>query len=262
MNAHVRTLPPDGITATQSYTWVLREVFIDKLTSLTFFSGFNLRRTRRVVIKAADLPVLGVYIIDESMVPDGDGNAGHLAFVSMSRIGFQVIIANNDEAAAESKLDAAYWQMMNGLWRDAYITNLLTSKAPDNVRLESIMRGVRRHVWGAVGLNNETPVAELQYEASILFRDEFAPSITDDLTSIHEQTGFPADHDGSVDSVDQVEVVYTFTPSTAANLMRGRSNPHGRNAKSNAATSGARYPTWLRGAQGGAQGAPRGNPQE
>jgi len=259
MNA--RALPPNGTTNTQSYAWVLREIFLNKLSSLSFFSGFTIRRTRRVAIQSTqDLPVLGVYLVDEISQPDGDGNAGHIRFVNTCRIGFQVVIANNDEAAAESTLDQAFWQIMNGIWRDAGITNLILAKTPDNVGFESVMRGTRRHVWGTAGLNNEMPVAELQYEASILYRDEFAVPVTDDLTSIYEQTNFPNDNSGDPAGVEQVNIRYTFTPATASQLMRGVSN--GRNTNPNASSAGGGAPAWSRGAQGRAQGAPRGDPQK
>ena len=253
MNA--RALPPDGITATQSYTWVLREVFIDKLVSLPFFAGFTVRRTRRVAIQPNQLPVLGVYIMDDGLTPDGDPNAGEIRFRVTARIGFQVVVINNDEVAAEAKLDQSFWAINNGLWRDAGVTNLIKAKSPDNVGFEAVMRGTRRHIWGTAGLNNETPVAELQYEASILYRDEFAVPVTDDLNSIHEQTAFPSDHDGSIDSVDQVDVVYDFTPSTVSELMHGtaqrRSMRHGRHQNPNATPTGAEASRQRR-AQGGA----------
>jgi len=42
-----------------------------------------------------------------------------------------------------------------------------------------------------VGQNNETPVAELQYDVTIKYRSEFAPHIEDDLEEIDVTTAFP-----------------------------------------------------------------------
>jgi hypothetical protein len=188
-----------SITETQSYSLVLRDRFFDATRELPFFAtGYQTRKNRQFPIQREQLPVLGVYLIDENMVPDGDSNAGHIAFVHTVRIGFSVVIANNDPVAAEATLDQAFWALMTGLWRDPYLTNFIDtynptvgSGTPDNVRFESIERGLRRHQYGAVGQNNETPVAELQYDVSIKYRSEFAPHIEDDLEEIDVTTAFP-----------------------------------------------------------------------
>ena len=188
-----------SITETRSYSLVLRDRFFDATLELPFFAtGFQTRKNRQFPIQKEQLPVLGVYLIDENMVPDGDGHAGHIAFIHMVRIGFSVVIANNEPVAAETTLDRAFWALMNGLWRDPYLTSFIDTYnpavgrgTPDNVRFESIERGLRRHQYGAVGQNNETPVAELQYDVTIKYRSEFAPHIEDDLEEIDVTTAFP-----------------------------------------------------------------------
>ena len=96
------------------------------------------------------LPYLGVYIIDETMLPDGDANAGHIRFSHTLRIGFSVMIANNDQVAAEQQIDAACWRIMNRLWPDQHIMNLLHEQQLPTTRIiESITRGSRRHVFGS-----------------------------------------------------------------------------------------------------------------
>ena len=187
------------ISETQSYSLILRDTFFDASLRLPFFqTGFQTRKNRQFPIQKNQLPILGVYLIDENMTPDGDGNAGHIAFVHIARIGFSVVIANNDPIASEATLDRAFWALMNGLWRDPYLTSFLDTYnphlgagTPDNVRFESIERGMRRHLYGAVGQNNETPVAELQYDVSVKYRSEFAPEIEDELDEIDITTAFP-----------------------------------------------------------------------
>jgi len=211
-----------GITDTQSYSQVLRDVFFARLVTLPFFAGFKARRSKMLQIMRETIPYLGVYIVDEGMAPDGDGNAGHIKFVHTLRLGFSVIIHNNDAVAAELKLDEAFWAIMNGLWRDPYITNMLdtwnpatASGTPDNTRFEAVVRGNRKHVWGSAGLNNELPYGELQYEASVTYRSEFAPVITDDLLHIHVET-VPLAKDGTVPAADVVQRIiseYEFTPA-------------------------------------------------
>jgi hypothetical protein len=113
--------------------------------------------------------------------------------------------------AAELQIDAAWWEIMNTLWPDQKIMNLITSSLPDNTIIEGVPRGVRRHVFGATALNNETPLAELQYDVSIFFRTGWPPVITDDLLTIDVMTGIkPGDTQTEMDQRQQVHVQYQF----------------------------------------------------
>ena len=151
-----------GITDTQSYSLVIRDVFFDTLALREpFFANHFKRKTKMAQIQPEQLPYLGVYIIDEVMTPDGDANAGEVRFAHTLRIGFSVIIANNDQDAAEREIDASFWRIMNRLWTDPYVMNLLDtynptdqSINPDNTRVESITRGVRKHLFGNTSSNN------------------------------------------------------------------------------------------------------------
>jgi hypothetical protein len=211
-----------GITATQSYSAVIRDALFAKLVTLPFFKGFKARRCKMLKIEPEHLPYLGVYIVDEVMQPDGDANAGHIRFSHTLRLGFSVMIRNNDPLDAELTLDSAFWAIMNGLWRDQYITNFLhtwnptaQSQTPDNTRFEGITRGTRKHVWGSTGLNNQTPWAELQYDASIFYRAEYGPFIPDDLLHIHVET-VPMAKDGTVPDAETVQRIiteYEFVPA-------------------------------------------------
>jgi hypothetical protein len=203
---------------TQSYALVLRDALFNATLRLPLFaSGWQTRKTRRLPIQKDQAPVLGVYLIDETMTPDGDGNAGEIAFVHTARIGFSAIVIIDDPAAAEAMLDRCFWALMNGLWRDPYLTNLIDTlkpgvgETPDNVRFESIARGVRRHSFGLIGSANETPFAELQYDVSFVFRTEFAPTIEDDLEEIVVTTAFPPDAtDAEREGIQQVRSVVRF----------------------------------------------------
>lgn len=208
------------ITDTQSYSEVLRDVFFARAVTLPFFGGFKARRSKMLMVQPEHIPYLGVYIIDEIMVPDGDANAGCIRFSHTLRIGFSVIIENNNPVEAELKLDEAFWALMNGLWRDQYITNLLDTwnsnvdgGTPDNTRFEGIVRGTRKHIWGTAGQNNELPIGEMQYEASVLYRADYSPVITDDLRHIHVET-VPLAHDGTIPAAEVVQRIiseYEFT---------------------------------------------------
>lgn len=211
------------ITDTQSHALVIRNVFYDAVKRLPFFAAaaWTSRKTKLLAIQPHLLPFLGVYIVDETMMPDGDGNAGHIRFSHTLRVGFSVIVQNNDQVALELTLDAAFWAIMNGLWRDEYVMNMLdtwnpalTAGNPDNVRVESIQRGVRRHLFGATGANNELPIGEMQYDVSAFWRAEYAPVIPDDLLEIDMTTGLkPGETPEERAKRLQVNAHYTFTPT-------------------------------------------------
>lgn len=203
------------ITDDQSYSLVIRDSIFAALVTLPFFAGWKARRSKMLQVQPELLPYLGVYIVDEDMRPDGDPNAGTIRFNHSLRLGFSAVIALNDPVSAELQLDKAFWAIMNGIWRNNGITNLLYSEMPDNTRIEGVPRGTRRHVWGAAGLNNELPIGEMQYIASLFYRSSFAPVITDDLLRIDVET-VPLGTDGQIPPADEVQRIiskYEFTPA-------------------------------------------------
>jgi len=215
MNIHKPLPRAVTITAQQSYSLVIRDMFFEAVMAMPFFAGggFTGRKCKAHQIQPQDMPFLGLYIVSEEFVPDGDGNAGHIAFVHTLKLGFSVVMQNNDIDVSEQKMDAAFWAIMNGLWRDEYITNMLDTQAyghpaipsnPDNVRIESVSRGMRRHLWGDTKLTNETPVCEMQCEVSVVYRTEFGPVIDDDLLNIHVET-VPLVQGGVVPPADEVQ---------------------------------------------------------
>jgi hypothetical protein len=181
-----------GITDTQSYSWVMRGVFFDALSAMPFFSSFTCRKQKQLPVQTPQLPYLGVYFVREPHTPDGDLNAGEIGFIHSPRIGISVVIANNDPDASEAKLDQAYWAIMNRLWTDEYIMNMIDTynphnqtQNPDNTRAEGIERIERRHVFGNAGLNNEYPSAELQLEITFRLRTRWPAFVPDNLEHIH-----------------------------------------------------------------------------
>jgi Bacterial Ig-like domain (group 3) len=183
----------DTITLTQSYSLVIRDIFFAAVADVPFFTSFTKRKSPQIQIQQQDIPYLGVYIVGERHVPDGDLNAGEIRFYHTLTIGFSVIILNNDPVKTELKLDQAYWAIMNRLWPDQYIMNMLDTMAygypalmnnPDNVRVEGISGGLRRNVWGDSKLSNELPLAEMQYEVQCVYRTNWPPVITDELDTI------------------------------------------------------------------------------
>ncbi|MCA1452133.1 hypothetical protein I6F35_02750 [Bradyrhizobium sp. BRP22] len=210
-----------GITDTQSYSLVIRDVFFDALAADPYFANYTKRKNKMLQVQSELIPYLGVYIIDETMLPDGDANAGCIRFNHTLRIGFSAIIAHNDPVIAEQTIDAAFWHIMQRLWRDQYIMNMLDTYNPhtgamnaDNTRIESITRGTRRHVFGTAQFNNEIPVAELQYDVSCFYRTDWWPEITDTLDEIDVRTGIKiGDTEEEMAQRQQLHAKYVFAPA-------------------------------------------------
>jgi len=214
MNMHQRNVPT--ITLTQSYSLVLRDLFFDAVMKMPFFTGFTGRKSKMLQVQPLDLPYFGIYIIGEDMVPDGDLNAGNIGFIHTLKLGLSVIIQNNNPDQSELKLDQAFWAIMNGLWTDPYLTNMLDTRGygqqanynPDNVRFEGIPRAARRHVWGDIKQTNEWPYCELQYEVAVVYRTDFSPLTPDDLDRIYVET-IPLGPTGEISSADEVQRIST-----------------------------------------------------
>lgn len=206
----------------QSYALTIRDIFFDAVSDIPYFATFTKRKCKQFQVQPQNLPYLGVYILDEQMSPDGDINAGEVRFYHTLRLAFSVMIQNNDPVQSEVTMDESFQAIMGRLWPDQYIMNMLDTMAyghpelmqnPDNVRVEGIARGARRHVWGNSTFSNELPWAEMQYDVSCVFRTNWPPVITDDLLHIHVET-VPMRHDGTVPSADEVQRViseYDFT---------------------------------------------------
>jgi hypothetical protein len=154
------------------------------------------------------------------MTPDGDLNAGEIRFTHYLKLGFSVVVKNPDPVATEATLDQAFWAIMNTLWRDPYLTNMIYTTpytgvggTPDNTRIEGVSRGTRRHVFGNAGLNNETPIGELQYEATVKYEADYGPIIPDNLLTLSVRTGVkPGDTSDEMAQRQQVGADYTFEP--------------------------------------------------
>jgi hypothetical protein len=199
-------------TSVFSYSLVIRDMLLEKLKAAPFFQGFTVRKSRQLPAQTNQLPFLGVYFVSEEMEAEGDYNAGEIDFIHLLKLGFSVAVVNNDPEACEEKLDQAFWTIMNTLWRDQYLMNLIDTRAypggvgnPDNTRIEGVTKGSRRHHYGTAGLNNETPIGELRYEATLRYRAEYAPIITDELLGISLRTGVK--HDDTKEEMDQRQQV-------------------------------------------------------
>jgi len=117
-----------GVSNVQSYTYIIREMFLAKVATLDFFEGFHIRRTKLAQIQ-----------------PE--------RFVHQARLGFSVICLNNDEAQLEATLDAAFWAIMNGLWRDEYVMSFQDTWNPHTQIATSITSGLRASRAASAGMS-------------------------------------------------------------------------------------------------------------
>jgi hypothetical protein len=206
-----------GLSDTQSYSWILLNAIFDRLSNSSFFTNFACKRISSALQIEAPLqmPFLGVFLGEETMIPDGDLDAGDVRFVNNVTIGIQIIIKNNDPTAMLAKLDQASWFILNQILRDNTLMNRLKTTMPDGkyFRLEGVPRiRFRPDVWGLAGSQNETPFGERLFWLTYQFRTEWYPTDFDDLERITVTTAFPVG--GDTEKVEQVKVVYEFNPDS------------------------------------------------
>jgi len=162
---------------TQTPAFLLCDDILYRVQHMAFFKDFNFARTKALPVQVDQIPYCGIYFINELMLPDGDANVGMIRFRTSVRVGFSVIVQNNYSEAAEKKLDQAMFEIMNGLYTDPtfYIK-----------KVQAFTRGERTHVYGTVGHDNETPVAELQFDLTCdLGVIDWPPVIKDVLETVH-----------------------------------------------------------------------------
>ena len=177
------------IVESQSFAIDIRDAMYDILQKDQYFYPYKFAKTKMTPVQVESIPFLGVYLVDEIMIPDGDPNAGCIRFSHSARIGFSIIHADSDQVTLERGIDAAFLRLMSDLWTNQYLNNIIANHNPEGTGMESVVRGSRKHVFGSAGLNNETPFGELQYEVTCFARSEWYPDITDTLEEIDVTTG-------------------------------------------------------------------------
>ncbi len=171
----------------------VRNGTLDRIKVLPFFSNvslpqaFTFTKNRALQIQPENLPVCGVYFLQELSTPDGDVNAGEPRFRSNVRLGLSIILVNNDMEEVEDQLDDAAEAIREGLYSDStYYNN-------DDFLIQGFTFNMRRHNFGTA-LDNETPFAELQMEMIIdIGTITYPPIVEDDFNTMRITTAFPID---------------------------------------------------------------------
>jgi hypothetical protein len=175
-------LPP----LVQSHSWYIREGILERLKTIPIFSTVKTfaRNRGKGPIQNELLPFLACYFVDEPFGPDGDINAGEPGFQHRLKLGFSVILQSNNNDGLEQNLDMAHWAIMNYLTRQDWWRFPMPPPYPPTM-IEGVERGYRKHVFGNAGLNNETPIGELQMELTFVHRTYFNPLVTDNFLNMH-----------------------------------------------------------------------------
>ncbi len=193
----------------------IRDSIVDRIKTWPWFANFTFTTNKSMQIQEENIPFCGVYFIDQQMTPDGDANVGETRFRTTVRIGFSVIVQNNDMVQAEYHLDNAFILITEGLFNDHTLYNWSGSGSA----IQAFIRGVRTHQFGAIGENNETPIAELRFDLTAdLGVITYPPVIEDEFRTIHVETAFPPGGDTS--AVQQVKVQYDLPQGYTYNLVR------------------------------------------
>jgi len=185
-----------------SPSFVIRYGILERLKLIPTFKSvkrWSLTPAFRVQAKIEDsqIPYVGCYHIEELMGPDGDANHAEPRFTHTLKIGFSIWIAAIDENVADQNLDSSFWTIMN------LLTNPKWSVFPAAgnwnlgrpIRIESVTRGLHRKRFGNRMINNETPIAEMDLELTVVHRSDFPPWPLDDLNRVHVTVAYPWPYD-------------------------------------------------------------------
>jgi hypothetical protein len=194
---------PHVETITRSYAIMVRDGMIARLRNTPFFKNFTFAKSHAIKIMTDKMPYCNVYFMGENLSPDGNANHGEVRFSSEVRIGFSIMMINNDPDAMEDKLDNAYQAILERLLRDPTMYN------NSQFKIESFTKGNRVHVYGQVGgvQSNETPYAELRAELFCnLGAIEYEPRVEYMLETVRVETVHPPDAEEG--EVQRIVTVY------------------------------------------------------
>ncbi|MBO0716146.1 MAG: hypothetical protein J2P55_02265 [Rhizobiales bacterium] len=225
----------------QSYSFYIREGFLARLKALPMFGKVAKWARTKFFIKQHDVfPFVGVYLMGDTIAADGDPNHGAPHYLNLLRLGFSVVVADNDPDVLDQMLDQAYWAIMNLMTIECWQQFQPPTPGAPLIEIEAMTRGSRENWYGNAPLNNDSPIGELRCDLTFSYRVILKPVVTDDLKLIHEEVvrSWPYDPNER----DDVIVEYDFTQSDflPTDTPTSTRSPHeseskGRSARQNPA---------------------------
>ena len=153
----------------------IRNAMFVRLTT----SAFTWKSTRKIPvppIQPNQLPALGVYLIRESMGPDGDANVGPPRYIVDAVFSVNVLEEASNPDVLEGSMDALVDQVENTLLSDISFLNLSDSNG-DTI-IDSIPAITRNYDFPKDG---ETQYIQCRLQFTVRFFVIFPPIITHDL---------------------------------------------------------------------------------
>lgn len=137
------------------------------------------RKTPMMQVQPTDLPLLGIYIMREKRVPNGNADHAEPRFIHEVTLGFSgAIHAETDDQNSIYELEE---------WMSELDHILLCN--PKFVNMTEGINGMdRQSQYAKVG---ETTLFEIRVEMVIPFRSNFPPGVIDDFNLLHVETQFP-----------------------------------------------------------------------
>jgi hypothetical protein len=174
-------------TDINSYSHIIQLGMLDRMRLIAPFIGAaRFARSRARAIRPEHIPLVGCYLMEEGLGPDGEPAVGEPRFRHRLTLAFSYIIQDNDTDEIEDMLDVGHWAVM-GLLHDPNWHHF--PALSDRVRIEGITGGNRSHHFGNLGANqNETPIAEMRMELYLTYCSSFEPYVSDIFETFHMET--------------------------------------------------------------------------
>ncbi len=149
----------------------IRDAIASRIEATSWFE--LVQKTQTPTVQPDDLPMVQVYVMAETLTPDGDDNVGAPYFVAEPVIGVSIIRGFDDPDYLEGQIDADADRIEALLLRDPSFVGF----PPAADLFESIVRITRRRLYPKEG---ETYFAEMRIEFTFRYRVGFEPIISDD----------------------------------------------------------------------------------
>jgi len=165
---------------------LIRDAIADRIEAKGWF--VSVQREQMPTLQPADLPLAQVYIMQESMTPDGDSNVGAPGFVAETVIGVSVLRGFDDPKTMAGRIDLDCDEIETALLTDPTFVSL-----DADALFESVERITRRRLFPKDG---EAYFAEVRIEFTFLHRVVFEPVVDDDYagaTVTAKPLGFDTD---------------------------------------------------------------------